>query len=173
MKQQGVYMYVTIKVFTVVELERFEICPISNAAQISLLYSCYEQAYVKSLPLYYKPLQMGVTGNNLLNVSKLIFSISRSEHNDKLFDEEEMIQPIVKLLGIIELSDALVYILGAVKLLAGNVTLRAKLVNCGVINCLVVVLEKITEVCAIHVLRTRCVSVWLMCMCVCVCVCVL
>ena len=53
------------------------------------------------------PLQVGVTGNNLLNVSKLIFTISRSEHNDKLFDEEEMIQPIVKLVGLIELSDAL------------------------------------------------------------------
>lgn len=90
-------------------------------------------------------LAMGVTGNNLLNVSKLIFSISRSEHNDKLFDEEEMIQPIVKLLGLVELSDALVYMLGAVKLLAGNISLRAKLVTCGVINCLVSVLEKITE----------------------------
>ena len=91
---------------------------------------------------------MGVTGNNLLNVSKLIFSISRSEHNDKLFDEEEMIQPIVKLLSVVELSDALVYMLGAMKLLAGNVSLRAKLVTCGVISCLVAVLEKITEVCA-------------------------
>ena len=90
---------------------------------------------------------MGVTGNDLLNVSKFIFSISHSEHNDKLFDEEEMIQPIVKLLGLVELSDTLVYMLGAVKLLARNVSLRAKLVTCGVINCLVVVLEKITEVC--------------------------
>ena len=104
---------------------------------------------------------MGVTGNNLLNVSKLIFSISRSEHNDKLFDEEEMIQPIVKLLSVVELSDALVYMLGAVKLLAGNVSLRAKLVTCGVINCLVIVLEKITEVCV----RVR------TCVCVCMCVC--
>ena len=105
---------------------------------------------------------MGVTGNNLLNVSKLIFSISRCEQNDKLFDEEEMIQPIVKLLSVVELSDALVYKLGAVKLLAGNISLRAELITCGVINCLVVVLEKITEVCL-------CVCV---CMCVCVCVCV-
>ena len=90
---------------------------------------------------------MGVTGNDLLNVSKLIFSISHSEHNDKLFNEEEMIYPIVKLLGLVELSDTLVYMLGAVKLLARNVSLRDKLVTCGVINCLVVVLEKITEVC--------------------------
>ena len=89
-------------------------------------------------------MQMGVTGYNLLNVSKLIFSISHSEHNDKLFDEEEMIQPVVKLLGLVELSDALVYMLGAVKLLAGNVSLKAILVTCGVINCLVSVLEKIT-----------------------------
>ena len=103
-----------------------------------------------------------MTGNNLLNVSKLIFSISRCEQNDKLFDKEEMIQPIVKLLGVIELSDALVYMLGAVKLLAGNVSLRAKLIACGVINCLVVVLEKITEVCV-------CVCVCVVCMCVCTC----
>ena len=109
---------------------------------------------------------MGVTGNNLLNVSKLIFSISRSEHNDKLFDEEEMIQPIVKLLSVVELSDALVYMLGAMKLLAGNVSLRAKLVTCGVINCLVAVLEKITEV---RVRVYACVCVCVLCVCLYVC----
>ena len=63
---------------------------------------------------------MGVTGNNLLNVGKLLFSISRSENNDKLFFEEQMIQPIVKLLVIVDISDALVYLMGAVKLLVGN-----------------------------------------------------
>ena len=50
---------------------------------------------------------MGVTGNNLLNISKLIFSISQSENNDKLFVEEQMIQPIVRQLAIVDISDAL------------------------------------------------------------------
>ena len=62
---------------------------------------------------------MGVTGNNLLNVSKLLFSISRSENNNKLFVEEQKIQPIFKLLAIVDISDSLVYLMGAVKLLAG------------------------------------------------------
>ena len=124
---------------------------------------------------------MGVTGNNLLNVSKLIFSVSRCEQNDKLFDEEEMIQPIVKLLGVVELSDALVYMLGAVKLLAGNVILRAKLITCGVINCLAVVLEKLTEVCVCacvcmcvyaRVRVCECVCAWCVCVCVHMHVCV-
>jgi len=90
---------------------------------------------------------MGVTGNNLLNVSKLLFSISRSESNDKLFVKEQMIQPVVKLLAVIDISDALVYLMGAVKLLAGNVTLRSEVASCGIMNCLTVVLGKITEVC--------------------------
>ena len=62
---------------------------------------------------------MGVTGNNLLNVSKLLFSISRSENNNKLFVEEQKIQPIFKLLAIVDISDSLVYLMGVVKLLAG------------------------------------------------------
>ena len=89
---------------------------------------------------------MGVTGNNLLNVSKLLFSISRSENNDKLFVEEQMIQPIVKLLAIVDISDALVYLMGAVKLLVGNVTLRSEVTSCGIMNCLAIVLGKIAEV---------------------------
>ena len=75
---------------------------------------------------------MGVTGNNLLNVGKLLFSISRSENNDKLFFEEQMIQPIVKLLAIVDISDALVYLMGAVKILAGSVALRSEVTSCGI-----------------------------------------
>ena len=94
---------------------------------------------------------MGVTGNNLLNVSKLLFSISRSENNDKLFVEEQMIQPIVKLLAIVDISDALVYLMGAVKLLAGNVVLRSEVTSCGIMDCLTIVLGKIAEVGVVHV----------------------
>ena len=72
---------------------------------------------------------MGVTGNTLLNIGKLLFSISWSENNDKLFFEEQMIQPIVKLLAIVDISDALVYLMGAVKLLVGNVALRSEVIS--------------------------------------------
>jgi len=44
-----------------------------------------------------------------------------------LFDEEEIIQPMVKLLSLVELSEALVYMLEAMKVMAGNVSLRANL----------------------------------------------
>ena len=89
--------------------------------------------------------------NNLLNVGKLLFSISRSENNYKLFVEEQMIQPIVKLLAIVDISDALVYLMGAVKLLAGNVALRSEVTSCGIMNCLTFVLGKIAEVGIVHV----------------------
>jgi len=95
-------------------------------------------------------MQMGVTGNNLLNVSKLLFSISRSESNDKLFVEEQMIQPVVQLLAVVDISDALVYLMGAVKLLAGNAALRSEVASCGVMNCLTTALGKIVEVCLVN-----------------------
>ena len=60
---------------------------------------------------------MGVTGNNLLNVSKLLFSVSQSENNEKLFVEEQMNQPIVKLLAIVDISDVLVLIFNHLLLL--------------------------------------------------------
>ena len=94
---------------------------------------------------------MEVTGNNLLNVNKLLFSISRSENNDKLFVEELMIQPIVKLLAIADISDALVYLMGAVKLLMGNVALRSEVTSCSIMSCLTIVLGKIAEVGIVHV----------------------
>ena len=44
------------------------------------------------------------------------------------------------MLAIVDISDALVYLMGAVKLLAGNVALRSEVTSCGIINCLTIVL---------------------------------
>ena len=62
-----------------------------------------------------------------------------------------MIQPIVKLLAIVDISDALVYLMGAVKLLVGNVSLRCELTSLGMMNCIIIVLGKIAEVGIVHV----------------------
>ena len=55
------------------------------------------------------------------------------------------------MLVIVDISDALVYLMGAVKLLVGNVGLRSEVTSCDIMNCLTIVLGKVAEVGIVHV----------------------
>ncbi|XP_065215268.1 armadillo repeat-containing protein 2 [Planococcus citri] len=64
-----------------------------------------------------------VTGVNLATVCKLVFKISRSDKNDELFLEKNIIGPFVNCLGLAtpdEDSEALIYGYGALKFLMMN-----------------------------------------------------
>ncbi|XP_049613981.1 armadillo repeat-containing protein 2 isoform X1 [Syngnathus scovelli] len=69
-------------------------------------------------------LALHVSGNNLLNICKLIFQISRSEANDVLFQNNSVLDSLVGLLlreDATSCSEALFYGAGTLKFLSGNV----------------------------------------------------
>ncbi|XP_077366233.1 armadillo repeat-containing protein 2 isoform X2 [Festucalex cinctus] len=68
-------------------------------------------------------LALHVSGNNLLNICKLIFQISRSEDNDILFQNNSVLDLLLGLLLREDAStcgEALFYCAGAIKFLSGN-----------------------------------------------------
>ncbi|XP_059211764.1 armadillo repeat-containing protein 2 [Centropristis striata] len=68
-------------------------------------------------------LALCVSGNNLLNICKLIFQISRSESNDILFQNNSIIDSFLGVLSKEDVSssgEALLYCVGALKFLSGN-----------------------------------------------------
>ncbi|XP_037605939.1 armadillo repeat-containing protein 2 isoform X2 [Sebastes umbrosus] len=68
-------------------------------------------------------LALCVSGNNLLNICKLIFQISRSESNDILFQHNSIIDSFLGVLSKEDVSssgEALLYCVGTLKFLSGN-----------------------------------------------------
>ncbi|XP_044024408.1 armadillo repeat-containing protein 2 isoform X2 [Siniperca chuatsi] len=68
-------------------------------------------------------LALCVSGNNLLNICKLIFQISRSESNDILFQNNSIIDSFLGILSNEDVSasgEALLYCVGTLKFLSGN-----------------------------------------------------
>ncbi|XP_031178015.1 armadillo repeat-containing protein 2 isoform X1 [Sander lucioperca] len=68
-------------------------------------------------------LALCVSGNNLLNICKLIFQISRSESNDILFQNNFIIGSVLGVLSNEDVSssgEALLYCVGTLKFLSGN-----------------------------------------------------
>nr|XP_019953153.1 PREDICTED: armadillo repeat-containing protein 2 [Paralichthys olivaceus]XP_019953154.1 PREDICTED: armadillo repeat-containing protein 2 [Paralichthys olivaceus] len=68
-------------------------------------------------------LALCVSGNNLLNICKLIFQISRSESNDVLFQNNSIIDSLLGVLRNEDVSssgEALLYCIGTLKFLSGN-----------------------------------------------------
>lgn len=91
-----------------------------------------------SHPLIPSP-QMKVTGKNLLNVCKLLFSLARESSNDSAFQQEGLPALLVLLLRTADLhsdAEALVYGVGTVKLLASTGSLRESLAGAGVLELL-------------------------------------
>ena len=92
---------------------------------------------------------MKVTGKNLLNTCKLLFNISRTEANDMLFSEEQVLHPLIELLRDTDPladMDAMVYGMGTLKMLSGNSGLRDQLVGAGMSALLAGVLQRCAEV---------------------------
>nr|XP_020443900.1 armadillo repeat-containing protein 2 [Monopterus albus] len=68
-------------------------------------------------------LALYVSGNNLLNICKLIFQISRSESNDVFFQNNSIIDLLLGVLSNEDVSssgEALLYCVGTLKFLSGN-----------------------------------------------------
>ncbi|XP_033741538.1 armadillo repeat-containing protein 2-like isoform X1 [Pecten maximus] len=76
-----------------------------------------------------------VSGNNLLNVCKLVFKVSRNEKNDPEFLRGNILELLSKTLSCTDHTsscEALIYCVGAIKFLTGNTTIVKQLVkeNC-------------------------------------------
>ncbi|KAM9704444.1 armadillo repeat-containing protein 2 isoform 1-T2 [Menidia menidia] len=68
-------------------------------------------------------LDLCVSGNNLLNICKLIFQISRSDSNDILFENNSVIDSLLGVLNNEEVNasgEALLYCVGTLKFISGN-----------------------------------------------------
>ncbi|PVD28492.1 hypothetical protein C0Q70_11080 [Pomacea canaliculata] len=89
-----------------------------------------------------------VGGNNLLNVCKLVFKVSRNEKNDSYFLEENLLN---LLLDTIRGADhqvsceALIYCVGAVKFLTGNATILKRLARLDCIKVLATLMHNIIK----------------------------
>ncbi|XP_056873767.1 armadillo repeat-containing protein 2 isoform X1 [Takifugu flavidus] len=81
-------------------------------------------------------LALAVSGNNLLNICKLVFQISRSESNDVLFQRNSIIESFLAVLTNEDVStsgEALLYCAGALKFLSGNSSMVKLLLDNGCI----------------------------------------
>eukprot|EP00066_Takifugu_rubripes_P021291 XP_011610557.1 PREDICTED: armadillo repeat-containing protein 2 [Takifugu rubripes] len=81
-------------------------------------------------------LALAVSGNNLLNICKLVFQISRSESNDVLFQRNSIIESFLAVLTNEDAStsgEALLYCAGALKFLSGNSSMVKLLLDNGCI----------------------------------------
>ncbi|KAM4522462.1 armadillo repeat-containing protein 2 isoform 2-T2 [Odontesthes bonariensis] len=92
-------------------------------------------------------LALCVSGNNLLNICKLIFQISRSESNDILFKNNSVIDSLLGVLNNEDLStsgEALLYCVGTLKFISGNTTILRLLLDK---NCIGVTQKLIQKLC--------------------------
>ena len=80
-------------------------------------------------------LKYRVSGNNLNNVCKLVFKLSKVEENDVLFAESTLLDLLLDVIVATEEQsvDVLVYVFGALKFLTSNTELLEKLVTIGLI----------------------------------------
>lgn len=75
-------------------------------------------------------LALNVSGNNLVNICKLVFKISRNASNDALFLTSSVLDSLLSLLQCEDVwskSEAVLYCVGSLKLLSGNSALSSKL----------------------------------------------
>ncbi|XP_047429135.1 armadillo repeat-containing protein 2 [Mugil cephalus] len=95
-------------------------------------------------------LALRVSGNNLLNICKLIFQISRSESNDTLFQNNSIIDSLLDVLSDEDVSasgEALLYCVGTLKFLSGNATILRLLLDK---NCIGVAQQLIQRLCTVQ-----------------------
>ncbi|XP_051880748.1 armadillo repeat-containing protein 2 [Pristis pectinata] len=93
-------------------------------------------------------LVLKVSGKNLLNVCKLMFKVSRTENNDSLFQNDEILDCLLEVFSFADpLSniDAFLYFMGTIKFLTGNVLLLKDLLNKGLVESLVQLMKEIND----------------------------
>ncbi|CAL9692495.1 unnamed protein product [Knipowitschia caucasica] len=77
-------------------------------------------------------LQLCVSGNNLLNICKVVFKLSRSESNDDLFHHSPVLDSLLDILSTEDVSSSgqvLLYCVGALKFLSGNSSILKQLLD--------------------------------------------
>ncbi|XP_026582421.1 armadillo repeat-containing protein 2 [Pseudonaja textilis] len=118
-----------------------------------LLKVLYKLVDVTSDPLGLKLakiiLGLKVSGKNLLNVCKLVFKISRSEKNDSLIENDQILDSLLEILRTEDLqtnTEAFLYCTGAIKFISGNASLINEMVNKGAIEILLQVMRMINEI---------------------------
>ncbi|XP_067050151.1 armadillo repeat-containing protein 2-like [Acropora muricata] len=94
-------------------------------------------------------LSMKVTGNNLTNICMVVYKVAKTEQNDQLFLEENILTYLVDTMNCCEIGshhDALVYTAGAIKhLSSNNSTTQKELVSLGGIEGLGKILDAISK----------------------------
>ncbi|KAM4693625.1 armadillo repeat-containing protein 2 [Discoglossus pictus] len=95
-------------------------------------------------------LSLKVSGKNLLNICKLIFKISRSENNDCLFQNDNIMGCLLEVLqneDVQTSSEAFLYCMGAIKFLSGNTVLLNDLLRRQAVEILVALMRQINGLC--------------------------
>ncbi|OCT80393.1 armadillo repeat-containing protein 2 [Xenopus laevis] len=93
-------------------------------------------------------LALKVSGRNLLNTCKLIFKISRSENNDSLFQNGNIIDSLLEVLQSEDVrtnSEAFLYSMGSIKFLSGNTMILNDLLRKQAIEILVKLMKEVTR----------------------------
>ncbi|XP_030201727.1 armadillo repeat-containing protein 2 isoform X1 [Gadus morhua] len=91
-------------------------------------------------------LALCVSGNNLLNICKLIYKISRSESNDRLFQSTSILDALLVVLSSEDVcvsGEALLYSVAALKFLSGNDALLRQLLAKGCVGMAQPLLQKL------------------------------
>lgn len=89
-----------------------------------------------------------VGSNNLLNVCKLVFKVSRNEKNDPAFLEGNILELLLDTINGIDIlgsTEALIYCIGSLKFLTGNATIAKQLVQNECIEKLSILLDSINK----------------------------
>uniref|UniRef100_A0A3Q3AIV9 Armadillo repeat containing 2 n=1 Tax=Kryptolebias marmoratus TaxID=37003 RepID=A0A3Q3AIV9_KRYMA len=100
-------------------------------------------------------LALCVSGNNLLNICKLIFQISRSESNDILFQKNSIIDSLLVVLYSEDVNvsgEALLYCVGTLKFLSGNTAILRLLLDK---NCIGVAQKLLLALCRVDDTTTK------------------
>ncbi|KAI1897608.1 hypothetical protein AGOR_G00085020 [Albula goreensis] len=93
-------------------------------------------------------LALSVSRNNLLNICKLIFKISRSENNDSLFQNNSITDSLLSVLhseDVLSVGEAVLYCMGTFKFLSGNRSLLSQLVSKGCVHTLLQLTGRLTQ----------------------------
>ncbi|KAI7799789.1 putative armadillo repeat-containing protein 2 [Triplophysa rosa] len=91
-------------------------------------------------------LALNVSGNNLVNICKLVFKISRNASNDTLFFTSSVLDSLLSLLQCEDVwskSEAVLYCVGSLKLLSGNSALASLLLGKDFIGLLLLLSKRL------------------------------
>ncbi|XP_023578095.1 armadillo repeat-containing protein 2 isoform X2 [Octodon degus] len=101
-----------------------------------------------SLKLAKMILALKVSRKNLLNVCKLIFKISRSEKNDSLLQNENILESLLEVLRSEDLQtnvEAFLYCVGTIKFISGNPRFLNEMISKGAVGILAHLIRRVNE----------------------------